>query len=126
MEGELAELLGQNVMPLLRLLYAQAAASCAALARTLSCSCAKQQACLSSGPSTCSCVKLSSSPVGPFQLVVTFVVRAAPRSLLCFEPGACVLACTTYELCCAVLRCVLSQAVRTQKALLGRLQCLPS
>ena len=44
-EDELRELLGHNVMPLLRLLYAQAGASCCALARALSCSCPKQQAC---------------------------------------------------------------------------------
>jgi len=43
-EDELRELLGHNVMPLLRLLYAQAAASCSALSRALSCSCPKRQA----------------------------------------------------------------------------------
>lgn len=42
-EDELRELLGHNVMPLLRLLYAQAAASCSALSRALSCSCPKMQ-----------------------------------------------------------------------------------
>ena len=43
-EDELRELLGHNVMPLLRLLYAQAAASCSALSRALSCSCPRRQA----------------------------------------------------------------------------------
>lgn len=44
-EEDLKELLGHNVMPLLRLLYAQAAATCNALARALSCKCPKKQAC---------------------------------------------------------------------------------
>ena len=43
-EEDLMELLGHNVMPLLRLLYAQAAATCNALARALSCKCPKKQA----------------------------------------------------------------------------------
>ena len=43
-EEDLKELLGHNVMPLLRLLYAQAAATCNALARALSCNCPKKQA----------------------------------------------------------------------------------
>ena len=43
-EDDLKELLGHNVMPLLRLLYAQAAATCCALARALSCKCPKKQA----------------------------------------------------------------------------------
>ena len=43
-EDELKELLGHNVIPLLRLLYAQAAATCNALARALSCKCPRKQA----------------------------------------------------------------------------------
>ncbi|KAK9831494.1 hypothetical protein WJX81_002371 [Elliptochloris bilobata] len=42
-EDDLKELLGHNVIPLLRLLYAQAAATCCALARALSCKCPKMQ-----------------------------------------------------------------------------------
>ena len=44
MEENLKRLLGHNVMPLLRLLYAQAAATCNALARALSCKCPRKQA----------------------------------------------------------------------------------